>query len=156
MRGTSSGIFLIYILWVLGFAGIAYLKVTLGAHTAGMHHTLWDFLPVELAKLLKKVIVLQKHRTCPSTDTHVSRNALTKLTVTAGVLGRQEVDTSKDYCTPLFPALRENSLLMTGAPVFVVSSFVLKFTDGMQGTFLSLQLPCEDKHTLVSRADSAV
>ena len=32
---------------------------------------------------------------------------------------------------------------MTGAPVFVVSSFVLNFTDGMQGTFLSLQPPCE-------------
>ncbi len=54
------------------FARVTYLKVTLGAHTPGVHHTLRDLLPVELAKLLKKVVVLQEHRTCPARTLLVS------------------------------------------------------------------------------------
>ena len=55
-------------------------------------------------------------------------------------------------CIPLLPALRENSLLMTGAPVLVVNSFVLKFTFGMQGVFLSLQPPCRTRRQIASNS----
>ena len=48
------------------YARDAHLKVTLGAHAPGMHNTLWDLLPIELSEFLKKVVVLQEHRTCPA------------------------------------------------------------------------------------------
>ena len=45
-------------------------------------------------------------------------------------------------CTPLFPALSENSLLMIGAPVFVVSSFVLNAMLGVAAGTLALPPAC--------------
>lgn len=47
-----------------------YLKITLSAHTPGMHHALGNLLPVELAQLLKQVVVLKQYRTCTETLGH--------------------------------------------------------------------------------------
>ena len=45
----------------------SHLKITLSAHTPGMHHALGNLLPVELAQLLKEVVVLKQYRTCTGT-----------------------------------------------------------------------------------------
>ena len=42
----------------------SHLKITLSAHTPGMHHALGNLLPVELAQFLKEVVVLKQYRTC--------------------------------------------------------------------------------------------
>ena len=108
-----------------------------------MHHTLGNFLSVELAKLLKKVIVLQQHGTCSPSTSPTSATSTPIATVGGGK--EHKLDQRQAILlAPLFPALRENSLLMMGAPVFVVSSLVLNSTAGMQGMFLSLQLLCKE------------